>query len=339
MLDVTWGAVWLHDDDTDTWFVAVSLGFTQAGTKGARFSAGTALPCLAGERGEPLLIEDLDQVEFHRLSDEHDKLRSAMYAPMWLGQRTVGVLSVYSDRQGAYTADDLQLLTAIGEHLGVAVAFSVMDERARRIAVLEERDRQARDLHDGVSQVLCSLRAWVLETEEALESGEGARVGELLSSIRCTIDEADAEVRDSIRLLRHAPVGRDFFVDLEWACQHLDAVGIETVVDVETEHIPEVTSDTLAWILREATNNVMKHSEATKARIVLSLSRDHVVLVVEDDGSGLVSKEQDGSSSTGLHIGLSVMEERAAKIGGSVSLSSIPGEGTRIECRLPALSS
>jgi signal transduction histidine kinase len=83
----------------------------------------------------------------------------------------------------------------------------------------------------------------------------------------------------------------------------------------------------------------MKHSEATKARIVLSLSRDHVVLVVEDDGSGLVSKEQDGSSSTGLHIGLSVMEERAAKIGGSVSLSSIPGEGTRIECRLPALSS
>src|SRR5262249_36067327 len=157
--DVTWAAAWLYDDETDTWYVTVSRGFTPEGTVGVRFRAGTALPCLVGERGEPLLVDDLDQVEFHRLSEEHNQLRSAMYAPMWLGKKTVGVLSVYSDRRAAYGAEDLELLTAVGAHLGVAVAFSVMEERARRIAVLEERDRQARDLHDGVSQILCALRA------------------------------------------------------------------------------------------------------------------------------------------------------------------------------------
>jgi signal transduction histidine kinase len=106
------------------------------------------------------------------------------------------------------------------------------------------------------------------------------------------------------------------------------------MVDTDIEEValePEV-SDALAWISRESTTNVLKHSDASRVKLSLHGIDRHAVLLVEDDGVGIGVASAD---TCDLHLGLQVMRERASGVGGSLHVRSSPGQGTRIECRVP----
>ena len=329
MFSPSWSAAWLFDPDEEIWEISASTGMTPAASA-VRFGIGGAIPCRVGERGIPLLVDNLDVEDFHRSCQEHYRMRSAMYSPMRVGKEAVGVLAVYSENVAAYSAEDLELLTAVGDHLGIAVAFSIMERRARRIAVLEERDRQARDLHDGIGQILCSLRIWVLEASHYLDQDrEHARfaLGELMG----TIDEASEELREAISTLRQETSGVDFYDVARRTQVRIESAGIAVEMRIDHLDLLPATSDGLSWVLREATNNLLRHSNAERARIFFHRDCDEAVLRVDDNGDGFDLAEV--KPSNGFHIGLEIMAERMKQIGGALTIDSCPGGGTRIECR------
>ncbi len=335
MLEVVWAAAWIFDEEEQEWSIVASLGLTPDALR-LRFRSSSALPCRVGERGTPLLVNDLDQEEFHRTSEEHYRMRSALYAPMRIDhKRTIGVLAVYSDRRGAYRREDLELVTAVGEHLGITVAFALMEERATRIAILNERDRHARDLHDGIHQVLSSLRIYALEARQALRADDSGEAMSLLAELTTTIDEAADELRESIAALRSHDVGLHTIYEVVPRMEHrLRAAGFDVSVSLEQMGLPQPASDALAWICREATNNILKHSNARQVEIVLRSEGAGALLRVADDGVGFANGDLSAKSD-GPRIGLEVMEERALAVGATLLVTSEKRKGTRVECRTP----
>jgi signal transduction histidine kinase len=334
MVETVWAAAWIFDEQEQEWSIVASLGLT-TDALGLRFRSGSALPCRVGERGVPILINDLDKEEFHRTSEEHYRMRSALYAPMCIDTRTIGVLALYSDRRGAYRKDDLELLTAVGEHLGVAVAFALMEERATRIAILNERDRHARDLHDGIHQVLSSLRIYALEARKALRADDPKETMSLLGELTSTIDEAADELRESIAMLRRHDDALQTIYEVAPRMEHrLKAAGLDVSVSLDELELQRPTSDAFAWICRESANNVLKHGNAKRVEIGLHREGDEVLLRIADDGVGFANGEPCASND-GLRMGLEVMEERALAVGGKLIVASKKRKGTSVECRAP----
>jgi signal transduction histidine kinase len=333
IIETVWAAAWVYREEDEEWAIAASLGLTPAATR-IRFRPGTALPCRVGERGEPLLINDLDSCEFHRSADEHYRMRSALYAPMKLGTRTVGVVAIYSDERERYGQDDLECLTALAEHLGVTVAFAIMEDRATQIAVLEERDHHARDLHDGVHQVLSSLRIYALEARNALVDGDTHGALEMVEECRRSIDEASDELGVAIASLRsHGEALNDVYEVGDRMRRRLIAAGVGAEMTFDDVPLEPAKSDALAWICREATSNVLKHSNAQHVRLVLRREGPEVILRVEDDGVGM--GESHRTTGASLHIGLDVMRERASEVGGALKILSSYQPGACVECRVP----
>ena len=335
MLEVVWAAAWIFDEQEQEWSIVASLGLTPEAL-GLRFRSGSALPCRVGERGVPMMLNDLDKEEFHRTSEEHYRMRSALYAPLRIdNKRTIGVLALYSDRRGAYKKRDLELLTAVGEHVGVAVAFALMEERSTRIAILNERDRHARDLHDGIHQVLSSLRIYALEARKALRARDPKEAVSLLDELTSTIDEAADELRESIAMLRRHDDALQTIYEVAPRMEHrLRAAGLDVSVSLDGLELQRSTSDALAWICRESTNNVLKHGNAKHVEIVMRSEGDDVLLRIADDGVGFANGEPCASSD-GLRMGLEVMEERALAVDGKLIVASEKRKGTCVECRAP----
>jgi signal transduction histidine kinase len=332
LLELAWAAAWVFSEEQEVWKIVASLGLTPAGAA-ITFSRGSALPCRVGERGTPVMVNDLDRCEFHRSVEEHFRMRSALYAPIKIGSRTVGVFAVYSDRKNCYSTHDLELLSAIGEHLGMLVAYTIMDDRAGRIAVLEERDRHARDLHDGVHQALVSLKIYAAEARAALLEGDTVAAAEILDQCIATADEAAEELSASIASLRerHEPLG-DVYAVAARLKRRLMAAGIDVRLRLAKLSLDPPTSDALAWICREATSNILKHSSATRVTFDLRAAADGAVLRVCDDGVGLPQTGRRTASR--MHIGLQVMRERAEEIGAELTVSSAE-RGVSVQCRVP----
>lgn len=332
LLHCVWAAAWVFSEDEDVWKISASLGLTaEAAT--LRFRPGSALPCQVGERGSPIMINDLDTTEFFRSAEEHYRMRSALYAPVKIGTRVVGVFAVYSDRLEAYTREDLELLTGIAGHLGMVVASAIMEDRARRIAVLEERNRHARDLHDGVQQVLLSVRIYALDARNAILAGDtrGAVAG--LDECVDAVDEAFDELRSSIAELRqHHEALRDVYSVGRRMHRRLLAAGVDVSFAFDSLALGPTVSDALACICREATTNVLKHSNARRAWLDLHEVSRGALLSIRDDGVGIAPSR---TSERQLHIGLEVMRERAEDVGGELKISCTQGKGVRVECLVP----
>lgn len=333
MIEMVWGAAWVFSEAEDAWLIAASHGMTHE-SAAVRFPPQAALPCRVGERGTPLLVDDLDSCEFHRSTAEHYRMRSALYAPMKVGARTIGVLAAYSDRLNCYTDHDLQLVAALGEHLGATVAFAIIEDRATQIAVLRERDRQARDLHDGVQQAFSSLRIYVRGAEKALAVEDHREAAQMLRECDSCIEDALSETAVSISALRErSSVFKDVYVVLARMRRRMEAAGLKVKADIEKIVLVPEVSDALAWIAREAMTNVLKHSDAAEVKLLLHAAESAVVLEIVDSGAGIA--ESEAGHTDELHIGLQVMRERAAQVDGQLRITSSPGCGTRIECRVP----
>lgn len=326
----TWAAIWLFDPREESWYIAVSRGLSLEAAE-IRFPRAFALPCLVGERGQPLLIGDLDDQDFHRYYPEHDLMRSALYAPMSLGDRTCGVIALYSDHRQAFGDSDLQLLTTIGDHLGLAVAFATLEEQRERLAILESRDRLAKDLHDGILQVLSSMKIYTSELGLAVDNGDRPLLREILEQLDSTVDTAMTELRDAIDRLRLDCVSEQVVDVATRTAARLDAAGIQTTLEITAKNLPGNVSDALAWICREAANNILKHSNAGHAAIIIEMADSAVEMCVADDGDGL---RYDRSDDGHLQLGIQVMRERAVALGGTLAVEN-EGRGVSVRCRMP----
>ncbi|MGB5831801.1 MAG: ATP-binding protein [Thiohalocapsa sp.] len=249
----------------------------------------------------------------------------------------LGAYSIFVERDGVSAREDImELLATIGQHIGVAVAKHRSDNETRRLSIVEERSSLAHELHDSLAQTLASLRLQVRMLDDALSGAvipTEARAD--LSRIRNGIDEAHGEVRELMSSFR-APMDRRGLVPtLEDITRRFGKqTGVHCVFQMNCRpfEAAPVEEMQLVRIVQETLTNVRKHAEAQTVRVLLTReSGGEYVLLVEDDGVGFSTPQRAGRP--GEHIGLSILEERARRIGARLEIDSEPGEGTRIELR------
>jgi two-component system nitrate/nitrite sensor histidine kinase NarX len=272
--------------------------------------------------------------QLKRVMYGHDEIEMVM-VPLDYHGELLGMYHVYVRRPGISGREDiLDLLQTIGSHLGMAVAKQRSDGEARRLSIMEERTTLAHELHDSLAQTLASLRFQVRLLEDLLkQNGDNAVACRDAQRIRGGLDEAHTELRELLNSFR-APVDeRGLVAALE---KLVDRFGRETGMHVLFQNAcrePHLSSAEEMQILRvaqECLANIRKHARAHTVRVMLSCRGSGAYsLLIEDDGIGFEQAAKRGRP--GEHIGLSIMEERARRLGGNLRIESEVGEGTRVE--------
>lgn len=247
--------------------------------------------------------------------------------------RTLGTMTLLRQAPEEFSPETVQLLACIGHQLGVAVENARFHERAEQVAILEERGRIARELHDSLAQTLGWLNLKTEMLADSLEHGETERARMETAAIRRVVREAGYDVRESIDGLRTRPAEGLVPTAAAWVSEFGRRSGLLTefrAADGEVRLPPVVESEALR-ILQEALTNVRKHAQARQVWVSLRVNAAQAELVVEDDGQGFVYDAAHDAE----HFGLRIMRERAERLGGTFSVETAPGRGTRVVACLP----
>lgn len=229
--------------------------------------------------------------------------------------------------------DLIELFSTIGNHLGIAIAKQRSDGEAYRLSIIRERNALAHELHDSLAQTLASLRFQVRMLDETLEdSGAEPKVREELVRLQNGLDEAHTELRELLYSFR-APVDqRGLLPGLEKLAERFrQETGTQIFFQSRCRQVNLDANEEmqLMRIVQECLANIRKHAQAHTVRVLLSCRPEQdYMLLVEDDGVGF-DRRPDGNP--GEHVGLSIMEERARRLGAQIKIESEPGEGTRVK--------
>ncbi len=247
----------------------------------------------------------------------------------------LGIYSIFVERPGVTSREDIMdLLFTVGHHLGVAIAKQRLDAEARRLSIVEERNSLAHELHDSLAQTLASLRFQCRMLDDALhDTPISVEARNDLSRIRSGLDEAHTELRELLASFR-APLDRRGLVPALKKLTHRfgQETGLHVLFQNDCRPFELSASEELQLlrIAQESLANIRKHAQAHTVRVLLTReSATRNVLLIEDDGVGF--RTPTNGSCPGERIGLTIMEERARRIGAELSIESEAGEGTRIE--------
>jgi signal transduction histidine kinase len=283
--------------------------------------------------GEPLLIDGRDDLA--RAAYPVSQLACLLVIPMRLGESVVGALSV-ADKPGGFTQDDVRLLSIFADAAAIAIDRARLHQQAAQLAVVEERQRLARELHDSVTQALYSVTLYAEATRMALSAGKPDVAAENLEELHNLAREAMIDMRMLLFEL-HPPVLEEegLVAALQARLATVESrAGLQTEIQVEGERrLPLAIEEALFRIALEGFNNVVKHARAERVTVRLAFDDEAVCLEIRDDGRGF--DPAGGGRSGGM--GLPGMEERARRIGGTLAVASRPGGGTtvRVEAAVP----
>jgi len=344
VLDVT------SAESAEVWLTTASSELTLERQRGlaaeafrerTRLRLGEGLPGLAALKRTPVVVHDLGG-DLRFLREEVKKLGFQTFCALPLQHRgeTVGVLAVAARRPEALSSEaEHRLLEGIGEQLAIAIENSRLHEQVLDGAVLEERERIGRELHDGLAQVLGYINTQTLAIRKLLASGRTAEAEEQLRAMEEAARDVYTDVRASILGLRTSLVSRDGLVPslrkyLEGYSKLAGAeVGLEVGEGAETLSLAPSTELQLMRIVQEALSNIRKHAKATSATVRLAAEGEALMVEVSDDGQGF---DLDRPVRIGWpRFGLQTMRERAHALGGDLELVSSPGRGTRVIVRIP----
>jgi PAS domain S-box-containing protein len=264
---------------------------------------------------------------------EKEAVQQGVSVPLLVKNRLVGAIQLGSRLPRSYSPEELRLLAAIGQQVGVAVENARLHGKERlqvqQSATVEERARLARDLHDSVTQSLYSVTLLAEASSRLLTAGDQETASSHLRELRDTAQESLREMRMLIYELR--PIHLEKSGLAEALRMRLEAVearsGIKTVLDVEgQEQLSFDVKQELYQIAQESLNNVLKHANASSVRMRLRFSSSETLVEIADDGIGYSVDEV----INGGGLGLSGMKERARKIGGKLEIDSAPGQGTTV---------
>ena len=288
---------------------------------------------LAGEvvrKGEPVRLNDPALFEQAQVYQWPADLTALLALPLHVNGGIIGVLDVVN-KAGGFTEEDVRVMSIFANQAAMAIEHARLQEQAARLAVLEERQRLARELHDSVTQSLYSVTLYANAAVLALAAGRDAVVSGYLEELQETALEGMRDMRLLIFQL-HPPV-----LEAEGLVAALQArlaavegrAGLQTHFRVEGERrLPIAVEEDLYWIAQEALNNVRKHAGARHVTVHLHFGPESVRLDVADDGVGfdLQAVRAEGRGGGGLRS----ISERTARIGGRLTYESRPHEGTQL---------
>jgi PAS domain S-box-containing protein len=257
-------------------------------------------------------------------------VHSWMWVPLAIKDRMIGAIGLAHSERSYFTAHHASLALTVANQAAITMVNAELYEHAQAFAALQERQRLARNLHDAVNQSLFSAgliaevlpRLWEKDPDEGRRSledlrrltrGAQADMRLLLAELRPST-LTDAELGDLLRLLGNALAGRN-------------NIPIEVIVTGEGK-LPTEVQVTLYRLCQEGLNNVAKHAGASRVDILLQYDPGGVEVRIRDDGRGF-----DPQQALPGHYGLSMMHERSAAIGATLSINSQPGQGAELVIR------
>ena len=343
LVGASYGALWLLAstvrDEADR-FISVGLP-DNLPCAGEAPPAGHGLLGVALREGKPMRLDELARdprsVGF---PPGHPVMRSLLAVPIIARGEVLGNLYLAEKASGgAFDADDEATLARFATQAALAIENARLHRSAQEAAIGAERLRIAREMHDGLAQVLGYVNTKAQATQELLRQGQFDRASAQLGQFAEAARAAYADVREQILGLRTTlGDGRRLAAALgdylaRW--QEQSGVPAELAIDAPDEALralPPSTEVQLLRIVQEALSNTRKHAAARRATVGMTAEGAGLVVSVADDGVGFDPAALGPAAFPG--VGLASMRERAVAIGGDLAVETVPGGGTTIAVRV-----
>ena len=274
--------------------------------------------------------------------------QAMVVVPLRHGGRLMGTYNLFLPEQFELPEEVVLLFRSIGEHLGMALENARLKRENLRIALMNERQMMAAEIHDSLAQTLAYMKMRVALLQDALADGESDRAGKYSADVGQALDMAYGQLRELLTQFRNRmdPLGLAHALR-EMAVGFQDRTGIALEFDNRVSDL-RLSVDQEAqvfFIVQEALANVVRHSGATMARLSLEGAGDYYVATVEDDGRGGQGFFAIANRTGGFeehprlrdHFGLAIMRERARKIGGRIEVANLPDRGFRVRLIFPVM--
>jgi two-component system nitrate/nitrite sensor histidine kinase NarX len=282
--------------------------------------------------GESVLLGDVN-------GDLHSpqSLGSLIVVPLLVQEGAVlGAILVGNLRPKSFSRRHLVLLRTLAGQVALFVQNAQWMTDLEYQAVMAERNRLAREIHDGLAQTLGFLKLQAAQMKNFIAHGDSERLQQILDVSYETLADAYLDVRQVIDNLRIDPSGDGMTGWLEQTViefQENSGFGVELVAAEHTRDLPPEVQAQLIRVVQEALNNVRKHAHATQAWVSCIANGGDLILEIRDDGVGFTPEEVHITSRYGLRG----MRERAELIGAEFQVISCPEEGTTVRVRLPMM--
>ena len=261
--------------------------------------------------------------------------------PAWIGDALVAAIVLAAVL--VFSPQDEETLTRFATQAALAIENARLHLRVRDVAIAEERERIAREMHDSLAQVLGYVMTKAQAVQELLKRDESAKAAAQVAQLNAAARDAYADVREGILALRTS-VGSERGV-LQALREYLERwkeqSGLQATVEVtpadeRLDGLSPLAELQLLRIVQEALANVRKHAHAQRVDVCITVAPEVVETVIADDGRGFdpESPARDGQAQLS-HFGLATMRERAESVGGTLRIRSHPGSGTQVRVRLP----
>jgi signal transduction histidine kinase len=358
IMNGTKGEILLIDEPTQTLVRRVHRGLSKEFVAKIRVGVGEGITGSVAQTGKAVLLEDISS-DAHVLQRElvvAEGLKAFVCVPLRAKDKVLGVLNVASRMPRRFTTNDMQLLYAIGDQLGIAIEQARLYERLRTarerlrklarqnlVAEEEERRRIARELHDETSQSLSgiALQLQALIEMYSISGNQDIEFIDGLKKVQALTVRVHNEVSRLISNLRPALLDTLGLVPAvrQYAETRLRPLEINVSVDIRgvERRFPADVEAALFRFVQGAIGNIAQHSKAKEATVVLEYQPDEFSLSIKDDGEGFNVSEIVDVEESGRGRGLFSMRERIGLLGGTSGIKSQPGQGTTVWAKVPII--
>ena len=330
------GSIRVLDPSGERLHIVVSLGFSSALQESEHCMRTDACFCGEATQRGTMIIRDFRKLPRpEEIGCMRDGFQAVSVFQIVTPEATLGTFSLHFRERTTMSPRELQLLEMLGQHLGAALDNQRLSIKARQLAVAEERNLVAQGLHDSLAQGLNFLNLQTQMLGSAVQQRRWEEVEEIVPLLKTGVSESYQDVRELLQNFR-TRLGeeslRKAVDDTIGRFRRQTGLNVELHLD-DRDGAPLHPDQQLQvlFILQEALSNVRKHAYASKVTVRIDNHRDFG-MSIRDNGEGYDPKEVAERSET--HVGLSIMRERAARLGGQLQMCSAPGQGTEVSLYL-----
>ena len=312
--------------------VAAAVGAYAQQVYGQPVPSGKSISGAVMESGKPLHTDDAStHSRGYQPIIRLGRVGPAIFVPLRVGGRATGTLMVANTKGGTrFDESTIAMVKTFADQASVAIEYGRAQADLRRLELMDERERIAKDLHDGIIQSLFAVGMGLQGT--ALKAGSP----ETAARIDSAVGELDRVIRDLRNYIFGLRPGILADRQLDQALRELgenvqtrSPTKVEVEVDAELAALVSSRSHQIVQLTREALSNVTRHAEAKHAALRLERAGKTAVLTIEDDGVGFDARGDAAGN------GLRNMRERVTALGGTLRLSSKAGKGTKLRFTFP----